>query len=213
MNKRGQFGFDTFMSYVVFGMFMFFTIIALSLSGCGTSKSEIEYGIGTDLSTIGSLRASEQLAAYLRTNFDFETLRPEIASLSRNARDFLDINEDVRRSETYSEFIINLAPYRSDADAQETFDIATQVLFSRRLISQSVRDRTGVHSDEYFSPFISVQFNHPAGFYDGSEHLVSGKVNTELSSNIVFQLLPTHANEIASVRFELTDDRESRPIP
>ena len=78
MNKKGQFGFDTLMSYLVFIVFLLLTLLGLGITGC--TRGDVGAGIKTvEGTTLGDLRLSQQLSSYLRTDMlDFDTLKDKI---------------------------------------------------------------------------------------------------------------------------------------
>ncbi len=225
MVKKAQFGFDTFMSWIVFALFLFFTIIALSLTNCGSNKSKVNSGITTEQGDLAQLRASEQLSAYLRTDMPGlgvlkEKMRTTDSSLSvpsSKAIDFLEEHPDTYVGKTYGDFIASLGYYKEDSRANSAFDAVTKALFGRHSFSKDARvDNNGRLDKLYTSPVISVKYGSSSGFYYGSEDLASRSDLSAMTNPVIaFKVLPAPDASLLTVKLEVdpyqTRDELSRP--
>lgn len=214
-------------SYLVFGAFLFFTIIALSISGCGANKKAVESGIGTDDSIIAKLRAAEQLSAYLRTSMpDFDTLSEKMFSLKDKgfitegadefAVDFLKQHPELYVGKNYGEFISGLYVYRDGNEAPVVFEIVTMAMFHRKLFPKSVREANeGTNFERYFSPIISVKYGMHKNYILGQQDLMS--ISTlSISSGMPTgsKILPTYDRIGVTVKLHIHGEgAEHLPTP
>lgn len=224
--KNAQFGLDSLVSYLVFGVFLLFTMFALALSGCGSGKNSVERGLGVDTGAIANLRASEQLSAYLATEIpEKDALYKRIDAAegmfamgtafdSENAKEFLDEHPEVYVDRNYAEFISAIYSYRGDERVKDVFDAVTKALFYRQLYSKSVRDINDGRLDGiYYSPIISVVYGRQRGFYYGSESLISGGVYPFGREPFAFRQLPTNDLKGLTVKLENYLEDVSEPLP
>ncbi len=230
--KKGQFGLDTIMSYLVFGFFLLFTMVALTISGCGSSKKSIERGIDVDSSAIAGLRASEQLTAYLNTPIpDKATLYKRLDEAEKvginneylnyyeiknsqlmpmaffdegDVKSFLDEHPEVYVDKTYGEFLSALYVFKDGREypVYDVFDGVTKALFYRPLFSKAQRD-AGMRSTIYTSPVIAVQYGKQKNVY----------VGTLYSYVVALKILPTFDEKGISVKLAISNDEPSEPLP
>ncbi len=225
--KKAQFGLDSLMSYLVFGFFLIFTMVALTLSGCGSNKKSVERGLEVDIGAIANLRASEQLSAYLATKMpDKETLKKELGGISDATIDwthfdkekawaFLDEHPEVYVDRTYAEFISALYVYRDDKRVKENgvFDAVTKAVFRRPLYSKSSRAGNPSLKGFYVSPMVSVSYGmEPAGHFDNGQ-LRSAYRNPIVAKGSAFKTLPTFDNYGVTVNLLTYGEDASEPLP
>ncbi len=224
--KKAQFGLDTLLSYLLFGIFLVFTMIALTLSGCGSNRHKVERGIGVDDGGLANLMASEQLSAYLATGIpekDVLYKRVDAAERmfaagtpfdSRKAKEFLDRHPEVYAGRSYAEFVSAIYDYRDDAAVNDAFDAVTKAVFYRQLYSKSVRDANAGRLDGiYYSPQISVFYGMQGRFYYGSEDLVSSGLRVSGAGANAFRQLPTSDMKGLTVKLESRMEGASQPLP
>ncbi len=222
--KRAQFGLDTLMSYLLFAVFLIFTILALTLSGCGSNKDKIKYGLKSDEGTIAELRASEQLTAYLSTDIPAKDVlygrideakdkfKAGTPFNSVKAKEFLDGHPEVYVGRTYGGFISAIYDYRDDGRVNDVFDAVTKALFYRPLYSKSARDvNSGRLDGIYYSPIISVAYGRQWGFYYGSQNLLSGGIYSSGSAVSAFKQLPTSDMKGLTIALENYLEDASKP--
>ncbi len=223
--KRAQFGLDTLMSYFLFAVFFIFTILALTLSGCGSNK-RIEYGLESDRGAVAELRASGQLSAYLATAIPAkdalyggidgarDKFRAGTPFNSVKAKEFLDEHPEVYVGRTYGGFISAIYDYRDDGRVNDAFDAVTKALFYMHLYPKSVRDANSGRLDGvYYSPVISVTYGRQRGFYYGSHVLLSGGAYPQGSAVSAFKQLPTGDLRGLTVSLENYEEEASQPTP
>ncbi len=224
--KKAQFGLDTLVSYLVFGVFLLFTMFALALSGCGNNKRGVESGLEVDKGAIANLRASEQLSAYLATKMPGkETLNKGIDGIEDTttswthfdkaaAKKFLAERPEVYADETYAGFIINLYAYRKDERVSDVFDAVTKSVFRRPLYSKSEREGNPALDDFFISPMISVSYGMKPGFHFDRGQLTSAYRNPMMASEGgAFKTLPTRDNQGVTVNLRLYGEKASEPLP
>lgn len=223
--KKAQFGLDTLVSYFVFAVFLLFTLMALSLPGCGDSKKKAEGKINLNTAGIANLRASEQLSAYLATEIpDKEALYKGIDDTEgmfklgtvfdkKTVKEFLNGHPEVYVDKNYGSFISAIYAYRADERVNDVFDAVTKAMFYRQLYSKSSRELNKGRLDRiYYSPTISVMYGRQTGFYFGSENLISSGFLSGVGS-VAFKHLPTQDLKGLTVKLEDDTDEASEPLP
>ncbi len=223
--KKAQFGLDSLISYLVFGVFLLFTMVALTLSGCGSSKKAVERGIDVDKGGLANLRASEQLSAYLATKMpDGKTLRDGINSIDdgkmdwthfdkAKALEFLNEHPEVYADQTYAEFISALYVYRDDGRVGDVFDAVTKAVFQRRLYSKGSREGNPALKGFYVSPMVSVSYGMKSGFHFDNGQLTSAYRNPIVAKGSAFRTLPTLDNYGVTVNLLIYGEDASEPLP
>ncbi len=224
--KNAQFGLDSLVSYLVFGVFLLFTMFALMLSGCGSGKKKIESGLGVDTGAMANLRASEQLSAYLASEIpEKDALYKRIDAAaglfaagtvfdSGKAKGFLDEHPEVYVGMNYAEFITAIYAYRDDVRVKDAFDAVTKALFYRQLYSKNVRDVNKGRLDRFhYSPIISVVYGMQKGFFYGSESIISGGMRPSGKGAYAFRHLPTSDRKGLTVKLDNYMEDSSEPLP
>jgi len=234
MARKAQFGFDSMLGYITFALFLFFTIIVLSLGGCDKTKRRVA-GLETDdavKADIVELRASQQLSGYFRTNMlslaelnlKIDTLNEKL-SIGKDSKEidiesvknFLREHPETHVGKTYAEFISALSAYVNSAETKgvvnDVFDAVTKATFSRKLYAEYERDAYSNLEEFYFSPFLVVRYT---SFSDkGRYELISKISSVTLDDKTLFvtRVLPTDENSIATVQMTIYGDEESLPGP
>lgn len=230
--KKAQFGLDTLASYLVFGTFLLFTIIALNISGCGSSKKRVEVGLESDTGVIAELRASEQLSAYLRTDMPDkgaliakilslegkESIKDGIDSLNDgintgNAISFLEQRPEVYVGKTYGGFISALYVHKDDNEVKNVFNTVTRAMFYRKLFTEDARAGTG-RAEEFYefysTPYILVKYGRHKGFMVDDWDLASAVDYLNAPAPSAAAILPTYDKTGLTVQLHLY--REGRKV-
>ena len=218
MARKGQFGLDSLFSYIVFGTFLLFTLMLLSISGCGREK--VERGLKADAGIILELRASEQLSAYLRTEMPGkEGLIEKARSLYDsgkedlregididNAINFIELHPEVYVGKTYAGFISSLYSYKDGSEKgklQDAFAAVTRAVFYMKV--REIRPGLG---ETYFFPVIKVKFDGGSVNLDSATHvLIAGE------PGIAAKILPSYGRETMTVQLMLGKEGASLPTP
>jgi len=226
MVRKAQFGFDSMLGYLTFGVFLLLTIIVLSLGGCAKNKRTVA-GLEIDdavQAEITELRASQQLLGYLRTNMlDLTQLNLKIDTLNEeltgkdsteidkeSVKNFLKEHPETHVGKTYGEFISALSAYvkadETKGIVNDVFDAVTKATFSRNLFAKSERDAySGL--DAFFSPILIVKYS------SGPELITKIDIITLHDKTFITKILPTGENSRAKVQMYIYGDDDSLPAP
>ncbi|MBI2664774.1 hypothetical protein HYX10_05550 [Candidatus Woesearchaeota archaeon] len=227
MSKGSLFGVDTIVSYLLFGAFLVFTLIALNIAGCG-GQGKVASELTVEKQGIAGLTASEQLSAYLATEIP-ENLPETVNGLNGEGKEmlrsnvdmpaavnFLERHPEVYVDKTYGEFITALYALRQEEGSGNVFDVVTRAVFHRRLYPEKIRElNKGRLDNDYFSPFIIVKY----GKYNSLEYEDGNLISSvDLMRNykaVGLKILPTHDSKGVTVGLRIYPEelRDAAPMP